>query len=654
MDSEAEPTIIAIYARFIKDPEKRTEDGYQDGFREAFDVLRLTVTYDWDIRAPQTEVEEPYALESDIPYRLREELLPQLKERLTLLSSMADPASTQNVSEAKYNEFFEFLFKLELYLEKFYGTTDKMWHDRSNKRIPKAAVMEPLSRFRRQHITDQVKHLFTITLDKLFSEPDRFLWSFCESNKAADDQAIFVKRAELENALITANEEIDDIIDWLRKPFLSVTIEDWQNSAKEIELMLLRLTSVTIVLVKQHGLSSRQLKCMRVGIPVIKLCRLLFKRFSRLNSQDFLLPNSFIDSNIESFHEFLEATNLVPLVIGRLVIASVSRSSPRGISKSVAFVNFLLQKCLLILRQHWDSLTGKVDDAIQIENASQWLDAWAVQLNYAMLNIENATGQEIDRTYVPGPPDDSEASDDLEIWDDSEISDDSDVSFEPDVSLRETKEEWQLLARQLEENLNTLLEISNREEEYVVSARQLECIRAGIPLFKLCRLLFAKLTRPANKRYTFFIDSSTDTTVNQFKGLITATRALPEAMERFVDSIHSPDSPRGISRPSAILNYWLKKFSPILWKHWDFLTENDFPAIDPVSIDNASEWLDMWNSQLQCAMENVEKATGGEIDWSYRPNDPEDSEVSRGSDELNEAEEEEESDEEENEIRMFR
>ncbi|KAI9607540.1 hypothetical protein KEM48_001551 [Puccinia striiformis f. sp. tritici PST-130] len=589
MDSEPEPTIIAIYARFIKDPEKRTEDGYQDGFREAFDVLRLTVTYDWDIRAPQTEVEEPYALESDI----------------------------------------------QLYLEKFYGTTDKMWHDRSNKRIPKAAVMEPLSRFRRQHITDQVKHLFTITLDKLFSEPDRFLWSFCESNKAADDQAIIVKRAELENALITANEEIDDIIDWLRKPFLSVTIEDWQNSAKEIELMLLRLTSVTIVLVKQHGLSSRQLKCMRVGIPVIKLCRLLFKRFSRLNSQDFLLPNSFIDSNIESFHEFLEATNLVPLVIGRLVIASVSRSSPREISKSVAFVNFLLQKCLLILRQHWDSLTGKVDDAIQIENASQWLDAWAVQLNYAMLNIENATGQEIDRTYVPGPPDDSEASDDLEIWDDSEISDDSDVSFEPDVSLRETKEEWQLLARQLEENLNTLLEISNREEEYVVSARQLECIRAGIPLFNC-------------------VDSSTDTTVNQFKGLITATRALPEAMERFVDSIHSPDSPRGISRPSAILNYWLKKFSPILWKHWDFLTENDFPAIDPVSIDNASEWLDMWNSQLQCAMENVEKATGGEIDWSYRPNDPEDSEVSRGSDELNEAEEEEESDEEENEIRMFR
>ncbi|KAI9601609.1 hypothetical protein H4Q26_001440 [Puccinia striiformis f. sp. tritici PST-130] len=614
MDSEAEPTIIAIYARFIKDPEKRTEDGYQDGFREAFDVLRLTVTYDWDIRAPQTEVEEPYALESDIPYRLREELLPQLKERLTLLSSMADPASTQNVSEAKYNEFFEFLFKLELYLEKFYGTTDKMWHDRSNKRIPKAAVMEPLSRFRRQHITDQVKHLFTITLDKLFSEPDRFLWSFCESNKAADDQAIFVKRAELENALITANEEIDDIIDWLRKPFLSVTIEDWQNSAKEIELMLLRLTSVTIVLVKQHGLSSRQLKCMRVGIPVIKLCRLLFKSDELGASCDRAACHC-------------------------LCIAFF----PQGISKSVAFVNFLLQKCLLILRQHWDSLTGKVDDAIQIENASQWLDAWAVQLNYAMLNIENATGQEIDRTYVPGPPDDSEASDDLEIWDDSEISDDSDVSFEPDVSLRETKEEWQLLARQLEENLNTLLEISNREEEYVVSARQLECIRAGIPLFKLCRLLFAKLTRPANKRYTFLIDSSTDTTVNQFKGLITATRALPEAMERL-----------GISRPSAILNYWLKKFSPILWKHWDFLTENDFPAIDPVSIDNASEWLDMWNSQLQCAMENVEKATGGEIDWSYRPNDPEDSEVSRGSDELNEAEEEEESDEEENEIRMFR
>ncbi|POW08200.1 hypothetical protein PSHT_09636 [Puccinia striiformis] len=119
-----------------------------------------------------------------------------------------------------------------------------------------------------------------------------------------------------------------------------------------------------------------------------------------------------------------------------------------------------------------------------------------------------------------------------------------------------------------------------------------------------------------------------DPEVDRLQELIEVTETVPAALERFLDSILSPCSPRGISRPAAMLHHHLDKLVQILRQHFISLNVNKNPAIDPVQIDNASRWLEFWVSQLRYVKRRMERATDRVIDWSYEPKDSDDSAIS--------------------------
>ncbi|POW08166.1 hypothetical protein PSHT_09635 [Puccinia striiformis] len=73
-----------------KTKEVRFQD-FQESYLQMFKLIREEVA-SYPKPDPEDEYEEPSSIEkNDIPYRLEEKLLPELKETLEKLSSITDP-----------------------------------------------------------------------------------------------------------------------------------------------------------------------------------------------------------------------------------------------------------------------------------------------------------------------------------------------------------------------------------------------------------------------------------------------------------------------------------------------------------------------------------------------------------------------------------
>ncbi|KAI7951509.1 hypothetical protein MJO28_007193 [Puccinia striiformis f. sp. tritici] len=189
--------------------------------------------------------------------------------------------------------------------------------------------------------------------------------------------------------------------------------------------------------------------------------------------------------------------------------------------------------------------------------------------------------------------------------------------------LDAAKEEWQHVVKIIGDRLRPHREISNRlqtflrvhergrpdsgsddemrfsnrlgDDEIVSIVQKLKTVKAVNVVFKLCRIYFDKLSRPANRHPLVSVGPLIR--VQKLKLLLYYTHAAECAVDRFGIS-RGPSDGEADEKATIYLIGGFVRISRGLWKYWGGLLETKDPRVNQDAIEEARHWLDFWFSQF--------------------------------------------------------
>ncbi|KAA1120452.1 hypothetical protein PGTUg99_020335 [Puccinia graminis f. sp. tritici] len=188
------------------------------------------------------------------------------------------------------------------------------------------------------------------------------------------------------------------------------------------------------------------------------------------------------------------------------------------------------------------------------------------------------------------------------------------------------KEEWQGLVEQIDNSLRLLLKHLNAtyhklekgyqsDSDYEVvflDGTRIKFVQAGLPVIKLCRVYFNKLSRPTNSMSLIFVENSMRLGAARLDNLLNLTQDTAVWIDYFVRKITQSDSRRReiVDATVRLAGSFLKS-SSILKDYWDSLLDsgNHAPPVDRERIEEAQNWLECWNMMLNQATGNLTEAT---------------------------------------------
>jgi len=200
------------------------------------------------------------------------------------------------------------------------------------------------------------------------------------------------------------------------------------------------------------------------------------------------------------------------------------------------------------------------------------------------------------------------------------------------------KEEWQEMVEQIETLLRSLLkhlnplyhkfekghESSSDDEVEPLNPTGMKFVRVALPVVKLCRIYFNKLSRGTNSQPLIFGEPSISMEEKSLKQLLNYTKETESYIQDFVDELRgSPSRRREILEVTVNLIGGFVESSPVLEAYWDALMAKNLPHLDTDAIEDNRRWLKSWSDNFYLATANLMSSTGATYPWP-QPDDEKD------------------------------
>ncbi|KAI7950571.1 hypothetical protein MJO29_009245 [Puccinia striiformis f. sp. tritici] len=415
-----EPIAPLVQMFRSSNPDGKPEHEYHEIVRKAIKILSERAR-DHAQRMERAQVKLPrgeagfLGLRNGTPYKLRQILLPELKERLKLLSVGLDPyQSPESDLKMRYETILDTVVAIDNVLEEVDLSILSIWitQKEDQENLPDDLNIEHLT-FLSACSTERRIGDLSRALEQFFIVCVVFLdgINFSNPSLATDTSIKFWQGVTVLHSRIS-NKHIDPTTQWLQKSLLEVTKEGWQSEPMEhIEKKLDSLYypiyfkgdnyydpvpdseyDPTIIRVTIR-------KFVQASFPIMKLCRLYFNKLSRAtNSQPLIFAGLSMGMEDERLKLLLMYTSRAETEIKNLT-SSITRWPTRHRHAVNTIVDLLrgFMQCSTILENYWDSLLDSKDPRVDqeaISDARQWLHSWTASFFVAARNAMEATGLE--------------------------------------------------------------------------------------------------------------------------------------------------------------------------------------------------------------------------------------------------------------------
>jgi hypothetical protein len=167
------------------------------------------------------------------------------------------------------------------------------------------------------------------------------------------------------------------------------------------------------------------------------------------------------------------------------------------------------------------------------------------------------------------------------------------------------------------------VESGSESDEYIeeLSATGREYVRHGIPVIKLCRVFFNKLSRTTNSQPLIFFVPAMNMQDDRVKDLLVHTEEAKRLIYEFTDEVKCSPSHRqnaetvSINIIGGLIDCW-----GVLDDYWKSLLVSNDPLVDQEAIADARQWLESFKSAWFSATSKMTTIT----DWQYAGSDADD------------------------------
>ncbi|POW21840.1 hypothetical protein PSHT_01927 [Puccinia striiformis] len=313
-------------------------------------------------------------LRNGTPYKLRQILLPELKERMKLLSVGLDPyQSPESDLKMRYETILDTVVAIDNVLEEVDISILSIWitQKEDQENLPDDLNIEHLTFLSACSAERRIGDL-NRALEQFFIVCVVFLdgINFSNPSLATDTSIKFWQGVTVLHSRIS-NEHIDPTTQWLQKSLLEG--DNYYDPAPDSEY------DPTIIRVTIR-------KFVQASFPIMKLCRLYFNKLSRAtNSQPLIFAGLSMGMEDERLKLLLMYTSRAETEIKNLT-SSITRWPTRHRHAVNTIVDLLrgFMQCSTILENYWDSLLDSNDpfvDQESISDARQWLHSWTASFS---------------------------------------------------------------------------------------------------------------------------------------------------------------------------------------------------------------------------------------------------------------------------------
>ncbi|KAA1067450.1 hypothetical protein PGT21_005777 [Puccinia graminis f. sp. tritici] len=309
---------------------KKSETEYQEIFRKAIRQMFIRAlthkkrtlnspTLSTPISAPPNEISMTGA---GIARNLARVILPALKEKIRLLPAAMNPFLMKSGSSRWFEAILDNLVAIDQLLEEIDSSIIMIWRIWKPDQDEKPSIHH-LSYFRGKTITYRTEELLTGPFCTLLIDCDKFFVDFSFSTPSSNNHSISRKWDTVATRTNTSLENIDGLIQCIQMPALAAAKDEWREVADQIDQLIKPLRKQLSPGYNPsmkgddsesdedvEALSATGLRLARIGIPLLKMCRLLFNKLSQTsNSQPLIFSGPSMEMDEATLKEVLVLTN---------------------------------------------------------------------------------------------------------------------------------------------------------------------------------------------------------------------------------------------------------------------------------------------------------------------------------------------------------
>ncbi|PLW38947.1 hypothetical protein PCASD_11697 [Puccinia coronata f. sp. avenae] len=212
---------------------------------------------------------------------------------------------------------------------------------------------------------------------------------------------------------------------------------------------------------------------------------------------------------------------------------------------------------------------------------------------------------------------------------------DSLIAWIQQPMLSVAKEQWRELVVEIESSLKSLdkhlhatyhkaqkgYESESDQDIEMLNGTGIKFVRAGVPVIKLCRIFFNRLSRMTNSHQLIFREPCMQMDSDRLMHLLINTQEAQTSIYKYgMEAKSSPSHRRGLVTAIIALQGGMIDSYGAVQKYWDALMDKKDGEVDQQRITDARLWLEDWTSAFFLATGNAMEATGCKFPWP----DPED------------------------------
>ncbi|POW06469.1 hypothetical protein PSTT_08988 [Puccinia striiformis] len=339
-------------------------------------------------------------IRNETPYRLGENLLPELKGSL---QSLLSTTNSQSGTSLWYNSFLGSLVRIDELVGRIDMsiTAIRIDHGSLKSYLCVSVILPFLDASRIASLIIQVKELFESELLAIFIKYDAFFDDSKLSNQSFQNLSTVKESEDLARLAKISIQKIDAMIQWLHKSMIRMVGE------KVIKLLEMIDQEINWLLEDMYSndddqdeeelwqykeiVSEERKDLIRAALPVIKLARIYFNKLARQPTDHVRLifndPSMHI--GVDRSKQLFKETHKNVHVLTEFAYS---------IRESASQDNFLFGiKCLFdgvgaslsILKEYWRSLLESKDPGVKkelVKEAFQWLEFWSDQ--FFLANVQ--------------------------------------------------------------------------------------------------------------------------------------------------------------------------------------------------------------------------------------------------------------------------
>jgi hypothetical protein len=340
------------------------------------------------------------------PERLGQNILPALKRRLWLFSLALHATSSPNDTKSWCSGILNHCADVDDLLEDIDTYIVSAWRSYTpNQGYPVYVDDIP---FRVERIAEHVKELLERQLGRLFDAYHTFFEDFrllnpCSNALSSPEQGNTVYRVTA-----VSSEKIDIILESLEKSSLGLAKEGWQKLVKEIDTSFEYPLEGPVLNPFDPdypngyeelilGIETNRNKSFQAATPVVKLCRIYFKKLVRpTNNQPLVFVAPPMNMTEDQLMRFVEHTNRTDSFMYNFVSTIINWSNQLETVLGVTVeLQLHFRELSPILEEYWKSLLESNDPRVNqhaIAEARQWLESWKSHFSLATENFMQITG----------------------------------------------------------------------------------------------------------------------------------------------------------------------------------------------------------------------------------------------------------------------